>query len=177
MINSSFTRESESVTLACTHSHRHIMTCCVTVSVVMSCSVVWGNLWSRDCDISTEWRKNVFHLMPSRLLNSSRPMRTPPQPQWSGSALAAAVWSCFCGSQSQFLSPEQRLIEYIKINYISWSIKSPNNRNNFTGTFYLHFNTCPLKASQRETAQLRRFSFPGPGYTYANISEASNLCK
>ncbi|KAF3703330.1 hypothetical protein EXN66_Car019018 [Channa argus] len=50
-------KESESVTqvscsLLCIQ--RHIMTCCVTMSVEMSHSVVWGNLWSQDCNISTE---------------------------------------------------------------------------------------------------------------------------
>lgn len=45
----------------------------VTVSVEMSRGVVWGNLWSQDCNISTKWRKTVFHLIPTELLNNRRP--------------------------------------------------------------------------------------------------------
>jgi len=52
---------------------RHMKISCVTVSVEMSHSVVWGNLWSQDCNISTKWRKTVFHRIPTKLLNSSRP--------------------------------------------------------------------------------------------------------
>lgn len=52
---------------------RRMKISCVTMSVEMSHSVVWGNLWSQDCNISTEWRKTVFHLIPTALLNSCRP--------------------------------------------------------------------------------------------------------
>lgn len=47
------------------------MPSCVAVSVEMSNSNLWGNLWSQDCNISAEWRKTVFHPILTELLNSS----------------------------------------------------------------------------------------------------------
>ena len=73
--NPLFQKESESVaqvTPSLSSTERHIMTSCASVSVEMSHSVVWGNLWSQDCNISAEWRKSVFHLVPTKLLNSGR---------------------------------------------------------------------------------------------------------
>lgn len=85
---------------------QHIMTCCVTVSVEMSRSIVWGNLWSQDCNISTEWRKTVFHRIPTKLLNISKTIWTPAQRRWSSPPQSVQSWA----------QTTQHLVKKLKLN-------------------------------------------------------------
>lgn len=70
---------------------QHIIISCVTLSVEMSRSAVWGNLWAQDCNISAEWRKTVFHLIPKLLNNSSRPF----EPHHNFTEAAPILWLLF----------------------------------------------------------------------------------
>lgn len=67
---------------------------CVTVSVEMSPSVMWGNMWSQDCNISTELRKPVFHLIPTKLLNNNNSAPCEPH-RWS-----STLW-CFIAKKKK----------------------------------------------------------------------------
>lgn len=131
---------------------RHTRSPCVTVSVEMSRSVVWSNLWSQDCNISPEWRKTVFHLIPTKLLNSSRLYEPHRSPSEAAPILYIMFIKCIFSWEANwtFISRAENYWIYQHTNSTTFS---PNMGNiNFLPLFQ-HFRTPHAVCSQLDAAQ------------------------